>query len=174
MGAFRHGLVLSCCLLAASAPARAEGLLGAAPKSAEAAPAANASPPPEPGSPTAIVRPFYERAGAETAPSARSLFVDPARGVLDKNEALETSGQGDCLDPNMALDNVPYDKAAVDGSLKMAEAVSGDEAKVVVAFTQDGDQHRLEWKLRKVGGEWKIHDLLSVTGEWALSQYQCD
>ncbi|TIV08923.1 MAG: ABC transporter substrate-binding protein, partial [Mesorhizobium sp.] len=34
--------------------------------------------------------------------------------------------------------------------------------------------HRLEWKFRKVDGDWKVSDLLSVTGEWALSQYQCE
>jgi len=45
---------------------------------------------------------------------------------------------------------------------------------VVVAFVVEGHQHRLEWKLKKVGGGWKVSDLLSVTGEWALSQYQCE
>ncbi|MFH0038601.1 hypothetical protein ACG3OR_34810, partial [Pseudomonas aeruginosa] len=59
-------------------------------------------------------------------------------------------------------------------SLRTIEAVNGDEAKVVVAFVVAGNQHRLEWKLKKVGGDWKVSDLLSVTGEWALSQYQCE
>ncbi|RUX42898.1 hypothetical protein EOA33_30730, partial [Mesorhizobium sp. M4A.F.Ca.ET.050.02.1.1] len=98
----------------------------------------------------------------------------PARTVLDKSDALRKSGQGECLDPNMALDNADYDKPAIDGSLKTIEAVKGDDAKVVVAFVVANNAHRLEWKLRKVGGAWKISDLLSVTGEWALSQYQCE
>ena len=55
-----------------------------------------------------------------------------------------------------------------------AEAVNGDEAKVVAAFVAAGNPHRLEWKFKKVDGDWKISDLLSVTGEWALSQYQCE
>ncbi|MBZ9883090.1 hypothetical protein LB535_12085 [Mesorhizobium sp. CA10] len=127
-----------------------------------------------PGSPTAVVKPFYEHVGLELDPSQRKNFIDPAKTVLDKSDALRVSGQGECLDPNMALDNVDYDKLAIDRSLRTIEAVNGDEAKVVVAFVVEGHQHRLEWKLKKVGGAWKVSDLLSVTGEWALSQYQCE
>lgn len=127
-----------------------------------------------PGSPTAVVKPFYEHLGLELDPTQRSHFVDPAKTVLDKSDALRASGQGECLDPNMALDNADYDKLAIDKSLKSIEAVNGDQAKVVVAFVVEGNQHRLEWKLKKVDGDWKISDLLSVTGEWALSQYQCE
>lgn len=127
-----------------------------------------------PGSPTALVKPFYEHLGLELDPTERKNFIDPAKTVLDKSDALRQSGQGECLDPNMALDNANYDKAAIDGSLKTIEAVKGDEAKVVVAFVVAGNQHRLEWKLKKIGGDWKISDLLSVTGEWALSHYQCE
>ena len=94
--------------------------------------------------------------------------------VLDDDEALRESGQGDCLDPDMALDNAAADEAQVAASLKTLETVSGDQAEVVVAFTEDGKPHRLEWKLKKVDGAWKIAYLLSVTGEWELSQYQCE
>ncbi|RAZ73210.1 hypothetical protein [Mesorhizobium atlanticum] len=139
-------------------------------KPAEPAPAA----PVLPGSPTAVVKPFYEHLGLELDPSQRKNFIDPAKTVLDKSDALRASGQGECLDPNMALDNADYDKLAIDRSLRTIEAVNGDEAKVVVAFVVEGHQHRLEWKLKKVGGAWKVSDLLSVTGEWALSQYQCE
>ncbi|PBC09094.1 hypothetical protein [Mesorhizobium sp. WSM3859] len=144
----------------------------AAPESKPAEPAPVA--PVLPGSPTAVVKPFYERLGLELDPSQRKNFIDPAKTVLDKSDALRASGQGECLDPNMALDNADYDKLAIDRSLRTIEAVNGDEAKVVVAFVVEGHQHRLEWKLKKVGGAWKVSDILSVTGEWALSQYQCE
>ncbi|RUV57253.1 hypothetical protein EOA88_34885, partial [Mesorhizobium sp. M5C.F.Ca.IN.020.14.1.1] len=124
--------------------------------------------------PTAVVKPFYEHVGLELDPAQRSHFADPAKSVLDKSDALRKSGQGECLDPNMALDNAEYDKTEIDKSLKTIEAVKGDEAKVVVAFVVAGNPHRLEWKFRKVDGDWKVSDLLSVTGEWALSQYQCE
>ncbi|TIQ42453.1 MAG: hypothetical protein E5X49_14680 [Mesorhizobium sp.] len=191
-----HRLVLalaSASMLAAglSGAASPQGLFGSPPpkaSSSDNAPA-DASPPaskPEsppaeaaptlvqPGSPTAVVKPFYEHLGLELDPAQRKNFIDPAKSVLDKSDALRASGQGECLDPNMALDNADYDKLAVDRSLRTVEAVNGDQAKVVVAFVVEGHQHRLEWKLKKVGGDWKIADLLSVTGEWALSQYQCE
>ncbi|RVC46821.1 MAG: hypothetical protein EOS58_24455 [Mesorhizobium sp.] len=179
-------------MLATGLSVSAQGLFGAPPANAPAdnapsddtspAPPAAASPPAEsapaapvlPGSPTAVVKPFYEHLGLELDPAERKNFIDPARTVLDKSDALRKSGQGECLDPNMALDNADYDKPAIDGSLKTIEAVKGDDAKVVVAFVVANNAHRLEWKLRKVGGAWKISDLLSVTGEWALSQYQCE
>ena len=173
-----------------SCGASAQGLFGAPPPNAspdsgnapENPPAATAESPPAeaapapvlPGSPTALVKPFYEHLGLELDPAERKNFVDPAKTVLDKSDALRASGQGECLDPNMALDNAEYDKLAIDQSLRTIEAVNGDEAKVVVAFVVAGNKHRLEWKLKRVGGGWKIADLLSVTGEWALSQYQCE
>lgn len=191
----RPWLSASVCLLAAvlSGGAMAQGLFGTPPPNApsagpgdapaQASPASPQSPPAQesapaapvlPGSPTAVVKPFYEHLGLEIDPAQRGNFVDPAKTVLDKSDALRKSGQGECLDPNMALDNADYAKAEIDKSLKTIEAIRGDEAKVVVAFVVAGNPHRLEWKLKKVGGAWKISDLLSVTGEWALSQYQCE
>ncbi|PAQ05269.1 hypothetical protein [Mesorhizobium temperatum] len=166
------------CLLAAGlSSTAAQGLFGAPPANAPAASLPTDGPPAapvQPGSPTAVVKPFYEHVGVELDPAERSHFADPAKSVLDKSDALRKSGQGECLDPNMALDNAAYDKAEIDKSLKTIEAVNGDEAKVVVAFVVAGNPHRLEWKFMKVDGDWKISDLLSVTGEWALSQYQCE
>lgn len=179
-----------------SGGASAQGLFGAPPPKASSGdnaspPAIDTSPPaaaaPDskpaepapvapvlPGSPTAVVKPFYEHPGLELDPAQRRNFTDPAKTVLDKSDALRASGQGECLDPNMALDNADYDKLAIDKSLRTIQAINGDQAKVVVAFVVEGHQHRLEWKLKKVGGAWKVSDLLSVTGEWALSQYQCE
>jgi hypothetical protein len=176
------------CLLAAGlSSAAAQGLFGAPPANAPADNAAPTSPPAasqptdsapaapvQPGSPAAVVKPFYEHVGLELDPAQRSHFADPAKSVLDKSDTLRKSGQGECLDPNMALDNATYDKAEIARSLKTIEAVKGDEAKVVAAFVVAGNPHRLEWKLKKIDGDWKITDLLSVTGEWALSQYQCE
>ncbi|MCA0023175.1 MULTISPECIES: hypothetical protein [unclassified Mesorhizobium] len=198
----RRFLALSAvCIMAADlSGGAAQGLLGAPPANAPAAtaPDDNGSPPApapraaaepatppaaspsepaapiQPGSPTAVVRPFYDQVGLEVDPSQRRHFVDPAKTVLDKSDALRKSGQGECLDPNMALDNADYDKAEIDKSLKTLKAINGDQAKVIVAFVVAGNPHRLEWKFKRVDGEWKISDLLSVTGEWALSQYQCE
>ncbi len=157
--------------------ALAEGLLGAntstAP-AAEAAPSASSlATAPAPDSPAAQIRPFYAD-GADLASADRNRFVDPAKTVLEKNEILKKSGQGDCRDQNRALDEVPYDRAMLEKTFKSLESINGDQARVVVAFIEGTEPHRLEWKLKKVDGAWKITDLLSVTGEWALSQYQCE
>ena len=163
-------------LLAGVGGLRADGLLGSpSPKPSQSAPTAGGiTSRPAPGSPTALILPFYEKPGLELDPARRGDFIDPARKVLDDNEALQKSGQGDCLDPDMALDNAASDEAQIAASLKTLEAVNGESAKVIVAFVEDGKPHRLEWKFRKVEGAWKIIDLLSVTGEWELSQYQCE
>ena len=125
------------------------------------------------GTPMEAVRPFYEHVGLELDPVERGRFVDPAKAVLDARDQLEKVEQGDCLDANMPLDSAAYDKAELDKSLKLIEAENGETAIVVAAFTAAGEPHRMQWKLKKVDGEWKIADLLSVTSEWALSQYQC-
>lgn len=160
-GACAEGLLGTKTLAAPTAPA------GAAPNASNLAAAV------APDSPTAQVKPFYSE-GADLASADRNRFVDPARTVLDKNEVLKKSGQGDCLDQNMPLDQVPYDKAALEKTFKSLESIDGDQARVVVAFVEGSEPHRLEWKLKKAEGTWKITDLLSVTGEWALSQYQCE
>ena len=169
-------VVSGCIVLAGLGGARADGLLGQ-PTGQPAQPppvVSGTATPPAPGSPTALVKPFYEHFGLELDPVQRGNFIDPAKKVLDDNDTLQKSGQGDCLDPNMALDNAAADKAQISASLKTLEAINGEKAKVVVAFAENGKPHRLEWKLEKVDGAWKITDLLSVTGEWELSQYQCE
>lgn len=85
-------------------------------------------------SPGETVRLFYDKASAETDRSLRGHFVDPALAVLDNNDRLVASGEGTCLDENMALDNAVFDKAEIAGSLKMAEAIRGSEANVLVAL----------------------------------------
>lgn len=123
--------------------------------------------------PIDVVRPFYETIGSETDPANRDRFADPARTILDDNDALAKSGQGYCLDPGLALDNAAYDADELKASLKLQENVEGDQAKVVSSFKLGGEPHRMQWMLKKVDGAWKIADVLSVTGEWSLSQYNC-
>jgi hypothetical protein len=124
--------------------------------------------------PTEAVMAFYDHVGLELDPAERDRFVDPAKAVFEGSERLKKSGEGDCLDPHMPLDNVDAGAAEFRKSLKTLETINGDEARVTVAFVVAGAPHRLQWQLRKVGGAWKVADILSITGEWALSQYHCE
>lgn len=124
--------------------------------------------------PTDIVMAIYGRPGLEHDPAVRGLFVDPIKRLLDDSDQLRRTGDGDCLDPDMALDNVEGDAAEIRKTIKTHEAVDGEQARVLVAFVARAAPHRLEWKLTKVDGAWKIADLISVGGEWALSQYHCE
>ena len=94
--------------------------------------------------------------------------------MLDADEAIRKSGETDrCLDPALTFDDTDYDYADVMASLKFVEAVKGDQAVVSALFRAEGEPARVGWKLRKVGEEWKIADIFSLTKDWALSQFNC-
>ena len=60
--------------------------------------------------------------GLELDPSARDRFVNPARKVLDQNDAIKAGGEPDgCLDPALAFDDSDYDAAEVAASLRLSE-----------------------------------------------------
>jgi hypothetical protein len=121
------------------------------------------------------VKPFYDRPGLELEPAERGRFIDPAKTVLDQNDAIKASGEGQgCLDPALPFDDSDYDPAEVTKTLKLAETVNGDDAKVVATFNVADGMARLEWKLRKVDGGWKVADIVSITKDWALSQFNCE
>ena len=125
------------------------------------------------GTATEAVQPFYAHPGLELEASARDRFVDPALTILNQNDAIRVTGEEGCLDPALAFDDTDYDLAEVTASLSFSETVNGNEAKVVAAFKAENAPHRMQWRLRNVGGAWKIADLVSMTGDWALSQFNC-
>jgi hypothetical protein len=127
------------------------------------------------GEPSDLVKGFYDRPGLEFDPAARHLFVDPAKKVLDQNDAIKAGGEPNgCLDPALAFDDTDYDAAEVAASLKLAEQVEGDDATVTAAFKVPEGLARLEWKLKRIGGAWKVSDIVSTTKDWALSQFNCE
>lgn len=125
--------------------------------------------------PVDAVKAFYDHPGLELEPTARDRFVDPARRILDQNDAIKAGGEPDgCLDPALPFNDTDYDLAEVTGSLKLAQSVTGDEAKVVAMFKAEGAMARVEWQLKKVGDAWKVADIVSMTKDWALSQFNCE
>jgi hypothetical protein len=125
------------------------------------------------GTATEAVQPFYAHPGLELEASARDRFVDPAFTILNQNDAIKATGEEGCLDPALAFDDTDYDLAEVTASLNFSETVNGQEAKVFAAFKAENAPHRMQWRLRNVDGAWKIADLVSMTGDWALSQFNC-
>jgi hypothetical protein len=122
-----------------------------------------------------LVKSFYDHPGLELDPTVRDRFVDPARNVLDQNDAIIAGGEPDgCLDPALPFDDSDYDAAEVAASLKLAEQVEGDDAKVVATFKVSEGVARLEWKLKRQGGAWKVADIVSMSKDWALSQFNCE
>ena len=120
------------------------------------------------------VRPFYAQPGLEFEPSARDRFTDPAQNVLNQNDAIKQTGEEGCLDPALAFDDTDFDLAEVTSTLSLSEKIAGGDATVVATFKVLKEPHRIEWKLKMMGGAWKIADIVSMTGDWALSQFNCE
>lgn len=125
------------------------------------------------GPATDAVQPFYTEPGLELQASARDRFIDPALNVLNQNDAIKATGEEGCLDPALAFDDTDDDFAKVTAALTFSETVTGDDAKVFATFRAENRPHRMEWRLKNVGGAWKISDLVSMTGDWSLSQFNC-
>jgi hypothetical protein len=126
------------------------------------------------GEATEAVKPFYLHPGLELDPAERGRFVDPAKTILDQNDAIKAGGEVDgCLDPNLPFDDTDYDLTEVTNTMRFAELVNGDEARVVAAFKVTDGSARLEWKLKRVDGAWKVADIVSMSKDWALSQFNC-
>ena len=122
-----------------------------------------------------VVKAFYDHPGLELDPTARDLFVDPAKKVLDQNDAIKAGGEPDgCLDPALPFDDSDYDAAVVASSLKLDEQVEGESAKVVATFNVSEGRARVEWRLKRVGSAWKVSDIVSMSKDWALSQFNCE
>jgi hypothetical protein len=126
------------------------------------------------GAPSEVVRRFYEQPGLELEKSARSDFLDPARKVLNLNDIIREGGDEGCLDPALPFNDTNYDPAEVLQTLKLEELVSGGEATVVAKFKAENEIQAVQWRLKDIGGEWRIFDIVSMSKDWALSRFQCE
>ena len=126
------------------------------------------------GEPSEVVRPFYLQPGLELEASARGNFIDPARKVLNLNDAIRQGGEEGCLDPALPFNDTNFDPAEVASTLKLEELVSGREATVLAKFVAEGQEQAVQWRLKDVGGRWRISDMISMSKDWALSRFQCE
>lgn len=126
------------------------------------------------GEPSEVVRQFYVQPGLELEQSARGNFIDPARKVLNQNDAIRQGGEDGCLDPALPFNDTNYDPAEVARTLKLEELVSGNEATVLAKFMAEGQEQAVQWRLKEIGITWRISDMISTSKDWALSRFQCE
>ena len=126
------------------------------------------------GEPSEVVRPFYLQPGLELEQSARGHFIDPARKVLNQNDAIRQGGEVGCLDPALPFNDTNYDPDEIASTLKLEEIVSGNEATVLAKFMAEGQEQAVQWRLKDIGGRWRIADMISTSKDWALSRFQCE
>ncbi|MDW6024114.1 DUF3828 domain-containing protein [Mesorhizobium sp. BAC0120] len=129
------------------------------------------------GGPADAVRPFYDKVGYETDPEFRAKFVDPAKSKLEENDKLSGNGEEvGCIDWALSIDAQDYDEQELAKTLKLSEKEDGDKATVTATFNLFENQDsagEVIWSLQKAGGEWKISDIASKTGDWKLSSLDC-
>lgn len=126
------------------------------------------------GEPSEVVRQFYVQPGLELEQSARGNFIDPARKVLNQNDAIRQGGPDGCLDPALPFNDTNFDPAEVARTLKLEELVSGSEATVLAKFMAEGQEQAAQWRLKQIGTSWRISDMISTSKDWALSRFQCE
>lgn len=126
------------------------------------------------GEPSELVRQFYAQPGLELQEAGRQHFVDPGRRVLELDAGIRQGGEEGCLDPALPFDDTDYDHAEVLNTLDLGEVALGEEATVVASFAAEGETRRVQWRLKNVGGAWKIADLHSMAKDWSLSRFGCE
>ncbi len=125
-------------------------------------------------SPSEVVKRFYLQPGLELEQSARGHFIDPARAVLNQNDAIRQGGEEGCLDPALPFNDTKYDLAEVGRTLVIEELISGRDATVLATFNAEGHEQVVQWQLKDIGGIWRISDIMSTSKDWALSRFQCE
>ncbi len=116
---------------------------------------------------------FYANAGTELKPEMRRFFTDPARGVLDANDAALKAGRPDCIQFGLAVEAERHDRDELSRSLELRESVQGGDAIVMVYYRVGGQKQAVEWTLQRQGRAWLVADIMSLYGGWRLSDIPC-
>jgi len=128
------------------------------------------------GAPADLVKSFYPPIVSESDVSLRDHYTDPAKTKLDQNDVQEAANDVGCIDFGLSVDAQDFDEDSISRTLKLDETVTGDEAKVIASFrlfANDSVDRKIEWNLKKVGGDWKVSDIASPESNWRLSEFDC-
>jgi hypothetical protein len=121
------------------------------------------------GEPADIVKYFYEN------PDEAFNTGNPRLGeaIIAVMKAHAASDEEPCIDFSPVMDAQDWDAAEVKGSLKLDEKLDGDSAAVAVTFKLFGEDRTVDWALDKGADGWKVTEISSKVGEWALSKFEC-
>ena len=124
------------------------------------------------------VRFFYTPEADVTDPALRDRFIDPALAKFKQDDKLSNGGtEIGCIDFALQYDAQDLDDAEMARTLKLTEDVKGDKATVTAKFnlfpTGEEAGRSIVWSLKQVGGAWKIADIASGSGDWKLSDFEC-
>ncbi len=116
---------------------------------------------------------FYGNPDAAFDPAQRGRFADPARALLDANDRLWEEQQEACLGFSFVIDGQDWDDDEIASTLELTESVQGDGAIVMARFSNFGETRTLEWTLERAGRVWRVADVMSIEGDWRLSDLSC-
>jgi hypothetical protein len=109
----------------------------------------------------------------------RARFTEPVTRLFELNDQAIRNNPDvlACIDFDPGLDAQDFDQKTLSKTLRLVEALDGEEGTVTATFNlfPDGDVAAREmiWSVRKVDGMWKIADIASRTNGWTLSQLEC-
>ena len=132
------------------------------------------------GTPSEAVAFFYSPPKYEPDVELRGRFADPAKALFELNDkSLANDQEVGCLDFSPGIDAQDYDDAEIARTLKLDEAIAGNEAKVTATFnlfqdTSEDNRREIIWTLKEVDGTWLVADIESVSGKWKLSDIKCE
>jgi hypothetical protein len=115
------------------------------------------------------VRYFYDNPDAAFEVDGKRI-ADPMLEVIKANAA---NSEEPCIDFSPVMDAQDWDDKEVKDSLKLTEVVDEQTAIVTATFKLFGQERSLDWAMFKLDGVWKVTDISSKTGEWALSTFEC-
>jgi Protein of unknown function (DUF3828) len=121
------------------------------------------------GEPADIVKYFYENPD-EALKADNAKLGEPILTVLKANAANE---EEPCIDFSPVMDAQDWDDKEIKDSLKLDERLDGDTASVAATFKLFGEERTVDWALAKQADGWKVVEISSKVGEWALSKIEC-
>jgi hypothetical protein len=117
---------------------------------------------------------FYKNPDAAFDAEQRDRFVDPARALLDANDRVWEEQQEACIGFSFVIDGQDWDEDEITSTLELTESVEGDGAIVMARFSNFGETRTLEWTLERSGRVWRVADIMSLEGDWRLSELTCE